>query len=105
LTISGAIIDLGALFNALLNCMRVQKLRTPNLPRHNCAQSDKKRLLIEMQLLQNLHGAIWTACVCALVSADETQTKFIISDHPVTLESARGMCYNVYLSIIPPGTR
>jgi hypothetical protein len=38
-----------------------------------------------MQRLQNLHCAIWTECVWALVSADETQTKFIISDHPVTV--------------------
>jgi hypothetical protein len=76
------------LFNSLLNYMSVQKLRTPKGLRYLAKlarATDKNRLLIEMQGLQNLHRAIWTECVWAVVSADETQTKFIISDHPVTV--------------------
>lgn len=72
----------------LLNYMSIQKFRTPK-GLHYLATflhaTDKNHLLIEMQRLQNLHCAIWTECVWALVDADETQTKFIISDHPVTV--------------------
>ena len=76
------------LFHSLLHYMSIQKFRTPKGLRYLAAfvrTTDKNRLLIEMQRLQNLHCAIWTECVWALVSADETQTKFIISDHPVTV--------------------
>jgi Protein of unknown function (DUF4238) len=75
-------------FNSLLNYMSIQKFRTPKGLRYLATiarATDKNRLLIEMQRLQNLHCAIWTECVWALVSADETQTKFILSDHPVTV--------------------
>lgn len=76
------------LFHSLLSYMSIQKFRTPKGLRYLAAfvrTTDKNRLLIEMQRLQNLHCAIWSECVWALVSADETQTKFIISDHPVTV--------------------
>jgi Protein of unknown function (DUF4238) len=46
---------------------------------------DKNTLLREIQRLQNYHCAIWTECVWSLVDANNTQTKFILSDHPVTL--------------------
>jgi hypothetical protein len=75
-------------FNSLLNYMSIQKFRTPKRLRYLATiarATDKNSLLIEMQRLQNLHCAIWTECVWALVSADETQTKFIVSDHPVTV--------------------
>ena len=76
------------MFNDLLNYLSIQKFRTPKGLHYLAAflhATDKNRLLIEMQRLQNLHCAIWTECVWALVNADGTQTKFIISDHPVTV--------------------
>jgi hypothetical protein len=76
------------IFNSLLNYMSIQKFRTPKGLRYLATIArapDKNRLLLEMQRLQNLHCAIWTECVWALVSADDTQTKFILSDHPVTV--------------------
>jgi hypothetical protein len=81
-------VNLDKVFHSLLNYMSIQKFRTPKGLRYLAAflrATDKNRLLLEMQRLQNLHCAIWTECVWALVSADETQTKFIISDHPVTV--------------------
>lgn len=81
-------INPGKLFNSLLNYMSIQKFRTPKGLRYLATiarSTEKNRLLIEMQRLQNLHCAIWTECVWALVSADDTQTKFILSDHPVTV--------------------
>lgn len=75
-------------FNSLLTYMSVQKFRTPKGLRYLSAlirQSDKNRLLVELQVLQNLHCALWTECVWAIASADETETKFIVTDHPVTV--------------------
>jgi hypothetical protein len=75
-------------FNALLNYMSVQKFRTPKglLFLSTIAKTtDKNRLLLALQRWQNLHCAIWTECIWALVNANQTAAKFLISDHPVTL--------------------
>lgn len=76
------------IFNSLLGYMSVQKFRTPKGLHYLGALlniSDKNQLLIQMQTLRNLHCAIWTESVWALVSADQSCTKFIISDNPVTV--------------------
>jgi Protein of unknown function (DUF4238) len=75
-------------FNSLLTYMSVQKFRTPKGLRYLSAlirELDKNRLLIELQRLQNLHCAIWTESVWSIASADNTATKFIVTDHPVTV--------------------
>jgi hypothetical protein len=77
-----------AMFNALVNYMSVQKFRTPKGLKYLSALinvTDKNTLLIEMQRLQNMHCAIWTESVWALVDANSTPTKFLITDHPVTV--------------------
>jgi hypothetical protein len=69
--------------NSLLTYMSVQKFRTPKGLRYLAAlisESDKNRLLMELQRLQNLHCALWTECVWAIASADHTDTKFIVTD-------------------------
>ena len=75
-------------FHALLNYMSVQKLRTPkglaelselaNLKNKNTA-------LLAMQRFQNLHCATWTECVWAIAETADTDSGFIISDHPITV--------------------
>jgi hypothetical protein len=80
--------DPSPFLQALLNYMSVQRFRTPKGLKYLSTflhTEDKNRLLIEMQRLQNMHCAIWTECVWALVDATTTATKFLISDHPVTL--------------------
>lgn len=75
-------------FNALLNYMSIQKFRTPKGLRYLSSlirQTDKNRLLLEIQRLQNLHCALWTECVWSIASADDTEAKFIVTDHPVTV--------------------
>jgi len=75
-------------FNALLNYMSIQKFRTPKGLRFLSKivqTTNKNKLLIEMQRLQNMHCAIWTECVWSLVDANHTRAKFLISDHPVTV--------------------
>lgn len=78
----------GDLFNRFLLYMSIQKLRTPkglaylsNLTR----QVEKNRILFELQRLQQLFCAIWTECVWSIADASQSPTKFILSDHPVTV--------------------
>jgi hypothetical protein len=68
--------------------MNVQKLRTPK----GLAQlarmiklADKNHVLLAMQKYQNIHCAIWTEAVWAIVEAPKDGMQFIISDHPVTV--------------------
>jgi len=78
----------GEKFNSLLNYMSVQKFRTPKGLRYLSTllrDSNKNRLLIELQRFQNLHCAIWTECVWSIACSDNTATKFIVTDHPVTV--------------------
>lgn len=74
--------------NDFLLYLSVQKLRTPKglnyLKRLTNAKS-KNSLLFRMQELQQLHCALWTESVWSIVDASESNTKFIISDDPVTL--------------------
>jgi Protein of unknown function (DUF4238) len=75
-------------FNSLLTYMSVQKFRTPKGLRYLSSlirKADKNELLIQIQQLQNLHCALWTECVWAIASADHTDAKFIVTDHPVTV--------------------
>jgi hypothetical protein len=42
-------------------------------------------LLVVHNALQNMHCATWTECVWQIAEATNSPTKFIISDHPVTV--------------------
>jgi hypothetical protein len=75
-------------FNELMNYMSVQKLRTPKglgwlsgLP----AGKDRNQRLMLLQQFQNMFCATWTECVWLVADASKSDTKFIISDHPVTV--------------------
>jgi hypothetical protein len=75
-------------FHALLNYMSVQKLRTPKGIAHLTELTklkSKNVVLLAMQKFQNFHCAIWTESVWAIAEARDTPTKFIVSDHPVTV--------------------
>jgi hypothetical protein len=78
----------GEVFNNLLPYMSVQKLRTPkglkNISAYSLSESENFNLIF-LQRIQNLYCAIWTECVWQIAEATESNTKFIISDHPVTV--------------------
>lgn len=72
----------------LLLHMSLQKMRTPK----GLAQlgqilgiRDKNEMLMAIQSLQRMYCAIWMECVWSLADASNSQTKFIVSDHPVTV--------------------
>lgn len=78
----------GDLLRAQLRFMSTQRLRTPKglawLLRQTVART-KNELLAYMQSLENLYGAIWCGSIWQVADASTSATKFILSDHPVTL--------------------
>ena len=76
------------MFSDLLRYMSTQKLRTPK-GLANVAfiagTSDKNATLFTVQRLRDMFCAIWTECVWSIVDASESKTKFLLSDHPITV--------------------
>jgi hypothetical protein len=84
-------------FHAFLPFASIQKLRTPKGLIELAKLTgtwERNALLQEMQRLQRLYCAIWSECIWALVDAHNSETKFILSDHPIT----------VYNRLCPPPT-
>jgi hypothetical protein len=76
------------LFQTFMRYMSVQKLRTPKgiAAFGATAQTkDRNATLILLQEMQNMYCATWTECVWQIADASDSPTKFIISDHPVTV--------------------
>lgn len=68
--------------------MSTQKLRTPkglDWLAKQANTSDRDAILQLMLQLRQLHSAIWVECVWQISEASQSDTKFIISDHPVTV--------------------
>jgi hypothetical protein len=75
-------------FNALLPYLSLQKLRTPKGLAELASQSNSTHpnlTLFLLQRVQNLYCAIWTEAIWQIADASDSPTKFIISDHPVTV--------------------
>jgi hypothetical protein len=76
-----------------------QKLRTPkglDWIKARYGSLDQTQLMVEMQGLRLMHCVMWTEGVREIVSAEGSDVKFIVSDHPVTL-------YNASISQTMPG--
>lgn len=68
--------------------MSIQKLRTPkglHMLSALTKQTEKNRVLLQLQRLQQLYCAIWTECVWSIADASQSDVKFLVSDHPVTV--------------------
>ena len=82
-------------FQRFFEYLNAQKQRTPKgldwikSKYPNLTQVD---LMVEMQHLRHMHGTMWVECVREIVSAEKSDVKFIVTDHPVT----------VYNSACPP---
>lgn len=75
-------------FQTLFRFIDVQKLRTPkglDWLRAQYPRLSQNQLMMEMQAIQAMHCTIWSEGVREIVSAADSTTKFIISDHPVTV--------------------
>lgn len=79
-------------FNNLLIYMSIQKIRTPKGLQWLSNQintNDKNQVLAYMLNIKRMYCAIWTECVWQIADASKSDTKFIISDHPVTVYNRR----------------
>jgi len=79
------------LFQHFFEYLDAQKLRTPKgldwikSKYPNLTQLD---LMIEMQALRQMHCTMWYESVREVVSAEQSDVKFIVTDHPVTIYNA-----------------
>ena len=75
-------------FDALLNYLSAQKFRTPkglSWLEGQVGPQHRDELLNLMVRLRNMYHAIWAECVWLIADASKSNTKFIVSDHPVTV--------------------
>lgn len=75
-------------FQDLISYMSAQKLRTPkglSWLRERTRGKSRQEVLATMVMLHRMFCAIWTECVWQIADAENSPTKLIISDHPVTV--------------------
>lgn len=101
-------------FMSFFEYLDIQKIRTPKGLDWLSAQYPRltqNELMVEMQGIRMVHCTIWTEGVREIVSARDADTKFIVSDHPVTIynyaipPSAMGNEYPNEPSIALKGTQ
>jgi hypothetical protein len=75
-------------FQDMLPYMGSQRLRTPKGLKWLSSVGDlqdRDALLRMMISYRNMFSALWTECVWQIADASQSETKFLISDHPVTI--------------------
>ncbi len=75
-------------FQTLFEFIDIQKIRTPKGLDWLKAQYPtltQNELMFEMQGIRMMHCTIWSEGVREIVSAEDADVKFILSDHPVTI--------------------
>lgn len=83
-------------FQAFFSYIDAQKIRTPkglDWIRARYGKLNQHELMDEMQALRQMHCTMWLEAVREVVSAEDSDVKFIVSDHPVT----------IYNPFCPPG--
>ncbi len=75
-------------FETLFKYIDIQRLRTPRgleWLRTNYPRLHQNELMVEMQALRIINCSTWAGGVREIVSAEDVETKFLLSDHPVTI--------------------
>jgi hypothetical protein len=75
-------------FRNMMPYLGSQRLRTPRGLAWISAKAgiaDKNQLMRAMVSLRNMYSAVWAECIWQIADADNSETKFIISDNPVTV--------------------
>ena len=78
-------------FQDFFEYLDAQKLRTPkglDWIKSRYPALNQLQLMREMQGLRLMHCTMWTEGVREIVSAEESDVKFIVTDHPVTVYNA-----------------
>jgi Protein of unknown function (DUF4238)/SEC-C motif len=71
--------------------MDTQKLRTPkglDWIKSQYPDLTQVELMVEMQGLRQMHCTMWAEGVREIISAEDSDVKFIVTDHPVTIYNA-----------------
>ena len=74
-------------FQRFFEYLNAQKLRTPkglDWINSRYPSLTQVNLMLEMQHLRGMHCTMWFECVREIVSAEKSDVKFIVTDHPVT---------------------
>lgn len=75
-------------FQTLFEYIDIQKMRTPkglDWLKTQYPTLTQNELMFEMQGIRMMHCTIWSEGVREIISAEDADVKFIISDHPVTI--------------------
>lgn len=83
--------DVHESFQDFFEHMAAQKLRTPkglDWIRSCYGALGQVDLMVEMQALRLMHCTMWVEGVREIVSAQDSDVKFILTDHPVTIYNA-----------------
>ena len=75
-------------FQTLFEYIDIQRIRTPKGLDWLKAQYPtltQNELMLEMQGIRMMHCTIWSEGVREIVSAEDADVKFLVSDHPVTI--------------------
>lgn len=81
------------LFSKTFEYFDAQKLRTPkglDWIRSHYPKLNQIELMLEMQHLRQMHCTMWIEGVREIVSAEDSNIKFIVTDHPVTIYNHAG---------------
>lgn len=93
---SGDVVGIHKSFQNFFSYLDAQKVRTPkglDWIKSKYPQLTQLSLMIEMQALRHMHCTMWVEAVREIVSAENSDIKFIVTDHPVT----------IYNPAYPPG--
>ena len=94
---SGDMVGIHESFQLFFSYLDAQKVRTPkglDWIKGKYQQLTQIGLLVEMQALRQMHCTMWVESVREIVSAENSDIKFIVTDHPVT----------IYNPAYPPGS-
>jgi hypothetical protein len=84
--------DVHESFQDFFEYIAAQKLRTPkglDWIRSCYGPLDQMDLMVEMQALRLMHCTMWAEGVREVVTAADSDVKFIVTDHPVTVYNAQ----------------
>ena len=75
-------------FQVFFEYLNAQKMRTPkglDWIKNSYPSLSQEGLMLEMQHLRRMHCTMWVESVREFVSAEKSNVKFIVTDHPVTV--------------------
>lgn len=88
---SDDLVAIHKLFQHFFEYLDAKKLRTPkglDWIKSKYPNLTQLELMIEMQALRQMHCTMWYESVREVVSAEQSEVKFIVTDHPVTIYNA-----------------